>query len=387
MDEQLYKVVFRGEILKGRDPDEVKAELAVLFKTTPERVEKLFSGNPVVIANKVNGQQAQKYKDALEKAGAGCEVCAVEEKEPAGSERRELADDRGSGALNSKKGSCPRCGAELTGSPECPKCGIIIEKYLARQAQERQGTGIPAKAAVSAAETKPKGMGANRNRLIYPLVAVLVLVAGFVFWKLHPGNPPKEHLLELANKMIANMEAYGNVIEETDDFRKTRDFMRSGQANSGDQFIFGMTLTQFQQAMKLSTEEIEGVVSVKNIEAALREANVAEGVRKSNEVILAEMDKLKDAAEGCSKEFKPVITGLQALHKTYAQFTDLALAPGKHKTLAGYCGKYSVRKILMASLFDGWVKLVNELKEPPKSQDRWVKEYNAALEGIQRLKE
>lgn len=387
MGEQLYDVVFRGEILKGRDPAEVKAELAALFKAKPESVEKLFSGKPVVIASRVDERQARKYKDAFEKAGAGCEVRSLEENDSAGSERREYAGGHSSGAPPANKASCPKCGAPLAESPECSKCGVIVEKYLARRAQETQEAEEAAEAAVSAAETKAGRTGASRKPVMYLLVAVLVVVAGVVFWKLRPVNPPKDRLLELANKMIANMETCGNVIEGTDDFRKARDFLRSGQAKAAEQFIAGMTLSQFEQAVKLSNEEAGGTVSVKNIEAALQSANVVEGIRKSNEAILAEMEKLKVAAEKCDKEFKPVISGLQGLHKSYTQYSEFALTPGKQKTLAAYCGDYMVRKSLMASFFDGWVKLVNQVKAPPESRDRWTKEYDTALAGIRKLRE
>lgn len=387
MDEQLYIVVFRGEILEGRDPDEVKAKLAVLFKVKPERVEQLFSGKPVVIAQKVDGLQARKYRDAFEKAGARCEVSSLEENDPARAGGDECAGGRSSGAPSSNKPPCPKCGAELTGSPECSTCGIIVEKYLARQAKERHETEIPDGETVSAAETGAGGTGANMKRALCVLVPVVILAAGFVFWMLRPDNPPKDRLLALANKMISNMEVYGKVIEETDDFRKSSDFLRSGQAKADEQFVAGMTLPQFEQVVKLSNEEYAGTLSVRNIGAALRSANVPEEIRKSNESIRAEMEKLKDAADGCDAEFKSIISGLQDLHKSYTRFTDLALAPEKKGTLAKYCGDYIFQKSLTASFFDGWVKLVNQSKEPPESQERWMKEYETALAGIRKLRE
>lgn len=387
MDEQLYNVVFRGEILDGRDPEEVKAKLAVMFKVTPEKVEQLFSGKPVVIAHKVDGPQAQRYRDAFEKAGARCEVGSVEGNDSTKAGGQESAEGRGSAAPTAKKPACPKCGAELAGGPDCSACGIIIEKYLARQAQERHETGIPAGETVSVPETVSGGIGSNRKRALCLLVPVLILAAGLVFWMLRPDNPPKDRLLALANKMIANMEAYGKVIEETDDFSKSSDFLRSGQAKADEQFIAGMTLPQFEQVVKLSNEEYAGTISVRNIGAALRSANVPEEIRKSNESIRAEMEKLKDEAEGCDAEFKPIIAGLQDLYTSYNRFTELALAPEKKGNLARYCGDYIFQKSLTASFFDGWVKRLSQLKEPPESQARWDTEYETALAGIRKLKE
>lgn len=387
MDKQLYNVVFRGEILEGRDPEEVKAKLAVLFKATPEKVDQLFSGKPIVIAHKLDGPQAQRYRDAFEKAGARCEVGPVAGNVPAKAGGHDSAEGRGSAAPAARKPACPKCGAELAGGPECSACGIIIEKYLARQAQERNETGIPVGETVPVPETLAVGGGSNRRRALYVLVPVLILVAGFVFWMLRPDNPPKDRLLALANKMIANMEAYGKVIEETDDFRKSSDFIRSGQAKAEEQFVAGMTLPQFEQVVKLSNEEYDGTISVRNIGAALRSANVPEEIRKSNESIRAEMEKLNDAAEGCDEEFKPIISELQALYKTYTRFTDLALAPENKGNLAKYCGDYILQKSLTASFFDGWVKRLSRLKEPPESRERWDAEYETALAGIRKLQE
>ena len=94
------------------------------------------------------------------------------------------------------------------------------------------------------------------------------------------------------------------------------------------------------------------------------------------------MEKLKDEAEGCDAEFKPIIAGLQDLHKAYTRFTDLALAPEKKGNLAKYCGDYIFQKNLTAIFFDSWVKRVSQVKEPPKSQERWDTEYETALTAL-----
>ena len=48
----------------------VKANLAVLFKTDPSKVERLFSGQAAVIKSKLSSQEADKYIGALHRAGA-----------------------------------------------------------------------------------------------------------------------------------------------------------------------------------------------------------------------------------------------------------------------------------------------------------------------------
>lgn len=63
-------VVFAGEILPGNDPDTVKQNLARLFKIDAAKVEAFFQGKPRVIKKSVDRPTADKFVQALEKAGA-----------------------------------------------------------------------------------------------------------------------------------------------------------------------------------------------------------------------------------------------------------------------------------------------------------------------------
>lgn len=70
-----FRVTFHGEVMQGWDPDEVKANMAALFKLDPEnkqhaqKLDRLFSGRPVVIKDGLNAATAQAYVDAIAKAG------------------------------------------------------------------------------------------------------------------------------------------------------------------------------------------------------------------------------------------------------------------------------------------------------------------------------
>jgi len=65
-----FDVVFRGQTIKNMDLDEVKTNLVGLFKSSPEAVEKLFSGSEVAIKKSLDYATAMKYQSALKKAGA-----------------------------------------------------------------------------------------------------------------------------------------------------------------------------------------------------------------------------------------------------------------------------------------------------------------------------
>ncbi|HEY0635262.1 MAG TPA: hypothetical protein VGE00_07770, partial [Gammaproteobacteria bacterium] len=56
------------------DREQVKLNLAKLFKVEPARVEPMFSGKRVVIKAQLDQATAQKYQAALKSAGAICEV-------------------------------------------------------------------------------------------------------------------------------------------------------------------------------------------------------------------------------------------------------------------------------------------------------------------------
>lgn len=69
-----YDVVFRGELQAGEDPGVVRQRLAALFKSPPGAIERLFSGQPVILRRDVDEVTASRYRDALRKAGAVCHL-------------------------------------------------------------------------------------------------------------------------------------------------------------------------------------------------------------------------------------------------------------------------------------------------------------------------
>lgn len=74
MSEELYEVVFYGEIVEGAELDQVKAKVAAMFKADAAKLAQLFSGKRVVIKKNIDQATAKKYQSALQNAGAQCEV-------------------------------------------------------------------------------------------------------------------------------------------------------------------------------------------------------------------------------------------------------------------------------------------------------------------------
>ncbi|PCI70370.1 MAG: hypothetical protein COB38_07450 [Gammaproteobacteria bacterium] len=65
-----FDVIFRGQIVKGRELNEVKNNLVSLFKSSLSAVEPLFSGADIKIKKSLDYSTAMKYQSALKQAGA-----------------------------------------------------------------------------------------------------------------------------------------------------------------------------------------------------------------------------------------------------------------------------------------------------------------------------
>ena len=80
MTDTLFEVVFQGRLVDGFSAGDVKANVARLFKATPQQVEQMFSGKRVVIRNQLDQETALKYQVLLRKNGA---LSTVEAMRPA----------------------------------------------------------------------------------------------------------------------------------------------------------------------------------------------------------------------------------------------------------------------------------------------------------------
>ncbi|TNF35351.1 MAG: hypothetical protein EP315_06035 [Gammaproteobacteria bacterium] len=74
MTQDLYEVAYSGQIAEDVDLDQVKANIAKMFKADEAKVKQLFSGARVVIKRNIDLQTAEKYRVAMNNAGAICEI-------------------------------------------------------------------------------------------------------------------------------------------------------------------------------------------------------------------------------------------------------------------------------------------------------------------------
>jgi hypothetical protein len=69
-----FNVVFGGAVSGGHKVEEVKKNLANLFKADEKKIDQLFETPQVVLKRNIDYDQAMKYQTALQCAGAICDV-------------------------------------------------------------------------------------------------------------------------------------------------------------------------------------------------------------------------------------------------------------------------------------------------------------------------
>lgn len=162
MSEELYKIVYRGEIGFGWSQEDVAANLKERFKFTDGALAKLFSGRVVTLKKDLPEATARRMADALGEAGAPCEVVPMVER-PIVSElpSPELAQDpapKGDTETEEEPPfmTCPQCGKQQPEAENCNACGVAVAIYRERQqggvtgvVGEDFGAGQPAEVATT----------------------------------------------------------------------------------------------------------------------------------------------------------------------------------------------------------------------------------------------
>lgn len=187
MAEELYKVVFKGEIGFDYDEAEVKANLQQKCGFDTATVDKLFSGGSFVLKKNIDAALANRYRESLQRMGAHCEVLPmvpppayVPEAPPAPPALSETP-----AVLRKPDFRCPACGEAQEKSESCGSCGVYFakfERHKARLAAQEQApepavaekrlpsAGKPGGAARTARDDRGEGQR-------FPLYAGAVILA------------------------------------------------------------------------------------------------------------------------------------------------------------------------------------------------------------------
>ncbi len=70
----LFEIAFHGQVRPGVTPEQARARIGQLFQVGDEQLNVLFSGRRVVIKQGLDEASADKYRQAIERAGAVCNV-------------------------------------------------------------------------------------------------------------------------------------------------------------------------------------------------------------------------------------------------------------------------------------------------------------------------
>lgn len=77
MEETLYKLVFEAKLQPGFKEKTVRKNLQSLFKADKSKMERMFSGDPIIIRKNLNEEKIRKYERAMVQAGACCRILSV----------------------------------------------------------------------------------------------------------------------------------------------------------------------------------------------------------------------------------------------------------------------------------------------------------------------
>ncbi len=82
MTDKHYSVVFRGDIVLGKNVLDVKQKLKKLFNVDDARIDSLFVGKPVPLKSNISLDEAERYKTILHQAGIVVVVESPKKAEP-----------------------------------------------------------------------------------------------------------------------------------------------------------------------------------------------------------------------------------------------------------------------------------------------------------------
>lgn len=121
----MFQLVFKGECTPGTDPATARNNAKTLFKATVEQIERMFSGQPVVIRNKLEEVQAEKYRAVLQKHGM---VSYVEPMEGVSASSTPASRTEPAAQSPAAPKSAPAAApTEQTGSNNRPGGGVSVE--------------------------------------------------------------------------------------------------------------------------------------------------------------------------------------------------------------------------------------------------------------------
>lgn len=123
-----YEVLFHGEIYASVDPDQAQADMAKLFRQSPEAVRRLFSGKTWVLKDGLDRETAERYQVELAKIGL---ISELRDRAPAAEAKPEPSPHGKSQnftieSIAIARMTCPACQYAQLEADYCARCGVSI---------------------------------------------------------------------------------------------------------------------------------------------------------------------------------------------------------------------------------------------------------------------
>jgi hypothetical protein len=145
----MFQLVFKGECTSGTDVQTARANAKALFKASVEQLDRMFSGQAVVIRNKLDQEQADKYQAVLKKHGMVVYVqpMAVAGGQPSAPARNTAPETQPQGASSPHEGTPPTKAApdkapEVEPGDRLPVAGEKVDEILAGSGLSLDPVGV-----------------------------------------------------------------------------------------------------------------------------------------------------------------------------------------------------------------------------------------------------
>lgn len=169
--QELYKIVFRGELVANMGEQEVRRNLAERLRFSEAALDKLFSGAPMILKADLDQETANRYAKALWQAGARCNIEPMVAAPPIEVAHRPVPRP----APRAPQMVCPKCSLEQDEAEICVGCGVVVAKFRQRLEEEETASwnAPPAAAAASAPASPPSPLPEEEGVLTWRISAAL----------------------------------------------------------------------------------------------------------------------------------------------------------------------------------------------------------------------
>lgn len=129
-DPERFEVIFHGEMVRKNELLDIKHQMRAMFQLDADRVEALFTGQPLVIKRNLTKELAEKYKRAIAQTG-GFSIVVAQTPQPQTitpdeADQESPADPH---MITAQIAICPACLHKQLAADQCNRCNVHMEKF------------------------------------------------------------------------------------------------------------------------------------------------------------------------------------------------------------------------------------------------------------------